>query len=304
MDKEYLENIEKLNLEIIELKKSKEYVLGRKILRIKKLLKQLKVRDAINEIVISKKIKKYNFKNESQNNYTTRKLKNERKPKIVVYTCITGNYDNILEPFIKVDNVDFVIFTDIKDDKKLKFWNKKVIPSKLKKYSDIKKNRYIKMHPNELFTEYDYSIYIDGNVQVMSDLTDLVYSVNDKTGISMHRHKSRNCIYDEIEVCRLRKKGNYKEMKKQVAKYKEEGFPCNFGMLEATIIVTDLKNLKAKKIYEDWWNEFNLTLSLRDQISLHYIIWKNNLTINDFGCLGYNLYRNPKFRICTHKEFD
>lgn len=304
MEKEYLKNIEKLNLEIIELKKSKEYVLGRKILTIKKLLKQFKFKEVINEITISKKIKKYNFHDEQKNNYVIPKLENERKPKIVVYTCVTGNYDNVLEPFVKVNNIDFVLFTDIKENNKLKYWNTMEIPYKLEKYDNIYKNRYIKMHPNDFFSEYDYSIYIDGNVQVMSDLTDLVYSVNDKTGISMHRHKSRNCIYNEIEVCKIRKKGNYKELKNQVEKYRNEGFPKEFGMLEATVIVTDLKNNKAKKIFEDWWNEFCLIPSMRDQISLHYIIWKNKLTINDFGCLGYNLYRNPKFRVSTHKELN
>ena len=71
-------------------------------------------------------------------------------------------------------------------------------------------------------------------------------------------------------------------------------------MLEATIIVTDLKNKVAKKLLNDWWDEFISTESLRDQISLQYIVWKNKLKIDDIGVLGNNLYRNPKFRVNIH----
>ena len=36
----------------------------------------------------------------------------DKEPKIVVYTCITGGYDNILEPSIITEGVDYVCFTD------------------------------------------------------------------------------------------------------------------------------------------------------------------------------------------------
>lgn len=82
--------------------------------------------------------------------------------------------------------------------------------------------------------------------------------------------------------------------------YLQQGFPKKFGMLEATIIVTDLKNPVAKKILDDWWKEFISTKSLRDQISLQYVVWKNNFRIDDIGVLGNNLYKNPKFRVNIH----
>ena len=45
--------------------------------------------------------------------------------------------------------------------------------------------------------------------------------------------------------------------------------------ISIVIIITDLKNEEAKKFLNDWWNEFISTKSLRDQISLQYVVWKN-----------------------------
>lgn len=299
-ENDYIKKIEQLNLENINLKNSKEYLTGKKIIRIKESIRKFHIIALAKKMIANKKISKYNAHEQLDNNYTVNVPNNEKLPKIAVYTCITGNYDKeILEPFLQPSNIDYFLYTDNRETKSVN-WEIRELPEKVEEYNNILKNRYLKMHPQELFPEYDYSIYIDGNVEVMSDLTDLVYSLNEKTGISMHRHQFRNCIYNEIEVCKIKKKGNYEKMKKQVERYKKEGFPSGFGMLEATIIVTDLKNKNAKVILDSWWNEFTSSESLRDQIALQYVIWKNNFRIEDFGSLGNNLYKNPKFRVNIH----
>jgi len=296
---DYIKKIEQLNLENINLKNSKEYLTGKKIIKIKDSIKKFQIITLMKKICENKRINKYNAHEQLNNDYIVEQS-NKVKPKIVVYTCITGNYDKeILEPFLKPSNIDYFLYTDNIQNKSDN-WEIRELPEKVVEYNNILKNRYLKMHPQELFTGYDYSIYIDGNVKVISDLTDLVYSIKDKTGISMHKHQFRNCIYNEIEVCKIKKKGDYPKMKKQVERYKNEGFPKKFGMLEATIIVTDLKNKNAKVILDSWWNEFISSESLRDQIALQYVIWRNNFKINDFGSLGNNLYKNPKFRVNIH----
>ncbi len=291
--------IEKLNLDYINVKNSKEYLLGNKIYVIVRYLKKFKFISLFKKIIDTKKINKYNSHNALDNNF------NEKKdiktiPKIVVYTCITDNYDKkILEPWVNPKNIDYYLFTD-NENIKTDVWSVKRIPDNIKDLDNVKINRYIKMHPFELFNNYDYAIYIDGNVQVVSNLTKMVYSIDEKVGIAMHKHQFRDCIYNEIEVCKIRKKGNYNKMKLQTENYKKEGFPKHFGMIEATIIVSNTKNDIAKKIFNDWWSEFLKFDSHRDQISLQYVVWKNNLKIEDLGKLGNNLYKNPKFRINIH----
>lgn len=158
-------------------------------------------------------------------------------------------------------------------------------------------NRYIKMHPNELFKEYDFSIYIDGNIKIISTLSSLINQVGENTGLALHRHSIRNCIFEEIEACKTLKKGNYEKMKIQADRYRNEGFPSKFGLLECNVIVSNLNNINSKIILNEWWNEFKYSDSRRDQIVLPYILWKKGFSIKDIGNLGENIYYNPKFRI-------
>lgn len=300
MEKELIEKIEELNLEIIDLKSDRIYSLGKKIDYIISQLKSLRIINAIKKIIDSRKIKKYNAHGELANDYSYVSVPKLKNAKIAVYSCITGNYDEIKEPFLISKNVDYYLFTD-NSKLKSKNWIIKKIPQRLKKYNNILINRYIKMHPYEFFSEYDYAIYVDGNVKIISNIRNLIYSVyKKKSGISMHRHQFRNCIYKEIEVCRIRKKGNYEKMKAQTLRYKEFGFPKEFGMLEAGIIVSDLKNNNAINLLDDWWIEFENSESMRDQISLHYVIWNSGYTMDDIGSLGNNMYKNPVFRIRIH----
>lgn len=301
----WIEKIEELNLENILLKKSKEYKLGQDIIKFKEMITKFKWITFFKKISNRSKIQKYNAHGELENSFECDKIQKDSidTPKIVVYTSIMGNYDTLQAPFLSFDNIDYVVFSDqLQTDKE--GWNYKELPEQVKNIpNNITKNRYVKFHPHELFDkEYDYAIYIDGNIKVMSDLTDLVYAINPKSGLALHRHQFRNCIFKEIEVCKLLKKGNYEKLRQQVQKYKQEGFKEEFGLLECNVIVTDLKSTIAKNVLEEWWKEFICSESYRDQISLPYVLWKNGYEIQDIGNLGNNVYENPKIRILEHKN--
>lgn len=299
MEKELLQRIEELNLENITLKKSKEYKTGEDLAKFKSMLKKGRIDKILKKFLGRKKTAKLNAHGEFDNGFIEDKERTDR-PKIAVYTCITGGYDSLVEPLLKFDNIDYYAFVDNKDMKPNK-WKIEDIPESQSDGNNILKNRYLKFHPHEFFEkDYDYSIYIDGNIKVMSDLTSLCYSVNEKTGLSLHRHQFRDCIFNEIEVCKMLKKGNYDKLKAQVTGYEKQGFPRHFGMLECNVIVTDLKSDKSKKILLDWWEEFKKSESYRDQISLPFVLWKNEYSIDDVGFLGNNVYGNPKIRIHQH----
>ena len=118
----------------------------------------------------------------------------------------------------------------------------------------------------------------------------------------MFRHHSRKCIYIEEKACLLQNKGNKDKIIEQINKYKSDNFPANFGLLEGTIIVSNLKSKKAKNLLIDWWNEFYESESLRDQLSLPYVLWKNNYKIDDIGFLGNNIRACPKLLFFSHED--
>ncbi|MBQ1551238.1 MAG: DUF616 domain-containing protein [Bacilli bacterium] len=291
-----LELIEQFNNDKIKYHNSKKF----KIVRFLKMIKKLFIErnfSSLKNYIKGIKLKKYEEKYEIIN-VTFEPVLDK---KIVVYSCIVGNYDSINEPIYFNDNVEYILFSD--KDIKSNFWKVRKIPSKILKLKNKTLiNRYIKLHPFELFKDYDYSIYIDGNVKTLSDISGFVNCINKKTGIAMFKHHSRKCIYIEEKACILQNKGNKNKIIKQIEKYKSENFPTNFGLLEGTIIVSDLKNENAKNLLIDWWNEFYESESLRDQLSLPYVLWKNNYKIDDIGFLGNNIRACPKLLFFSHED--
>ena len=87
-------------------------------------------------------------------------------------------------------------------------------------------NRYIKFHPFELLgKDYDYSVYIDGNITPVTDLTVFTEKINPEIGIAMHMHSQRNCVYDEAKACMILGKGQKANIEKQIKRYEDQGFP-------------------------------------------------------------------------------
>lgn len=306
-ENEVLNEVERLNLEIINLKQSKEYTIGKKILIFKELLKELKF------ITILKKVQRYKkiglmMSGQKKENDDYEKLKqtvsinSNFKYRVAVYTCITGDYDSIPDIHIKESCCDYYLITNnkkIKDDKwKIIYINEE----DFKQFDNSKLNRFFKLNPYYYFEKnYDFSIYIDGNVNIISSLSDLCEKVNEKIGLTMHKHKDRDCVYDEAKACEILKKGNHEKILKLIDKYKKENFPNHYGMVECTLIVTRLNNMLAKDIYQKWWNLLIDSDCGRDQLILPYILWKKNIEIIDISTLGNNIYKNPKFRIGVHK---
>lgn len=295
------ESLEILRKENIKLKNSYEYRIGIKVANAIKSIKERKFIEWISQEKRYRQISKYregfvipdtNFEYGDYPNNDVR---------IVVYTCITGGYDTLQEPLYYHPNIKYIAFTDnnqIKSD----LWEIRKINDEVKTLNDnVLINRYYKFHPYELFEEFDYSIYIDGNIKVVSDLRNMVNRINEKTGLAFHRHNSRNCIYKEFAVCKIEKRGNISAMEKQIKKYKEEGFPANFGLYEANVIVCDNKSKEAKIILDFWWKTFLNSESKRDQIALPYVVWKCGFEFDDIGNLGINMHNNPKLIKVYHK---
>jgi len=219
-----------------------------------------------------------------------------------IYTCVTNGYDDPHEPMLSSAQTDYVLFSDRREIAGDSVWQLRSADTAVAEGGVNLTNRYYKFHPHEFFGDYDYAIYIDGNVQVVSDLTGLYRVASGApTGIAMHRHFARRCISMEVKWCEYNGRGDTEKLCAQAKRYFDEGFPKDFGMCEATVIVTDLRNPNARKLLEAWWEEYLRAEGGRDQIVFPYILWKNGFTIDDVGDLGNDEYHNPKFRIFAHK---
>ncbi len=220
--------------------------------------------------------------------------------RIAVYTVIFGKYDKLLEPFCVPDNIDYYLVTDQEIDLSNSKWKARNISTfqeKLSKLSNAEKNRFFKMHPHLLFPEYTYTIYLDGNVQPVSDLTEFINKISD-CGISAHRHSIRDCVFEEAKVAAAIGKDSKSNLERHAKHMEENGLPKHYGMLECNVLARK-KGSPCNEIMEIWWKEF-CSHSKRDQLSLPYVLYKFNIPISDVATLGPNVYENPAIRVYTH----
>ena len=204
--------------------------------------------------------------------------------KIAVYTSIFGGYDDLIDDQFQMDGVDYICFTD----RELESKNWKVVKS-TPIYNDPNRNaKKYKILPHRYLKDYDYSIWIDGNIKVISDIRALCNGDSYKVYDHMQVFDKRNCIYDEAQAIlnfgkinseRTPERGikNWKDNPKlivdQMNRYISEGYPKNNGLATNPIIVRNHNDSDVIAVMEDWWSEIKYN-SKRDQLSFNYIVWK------------------------------
>ena len=222
--------------------------------------------------------------------------------RIAVYTAEFGGYDELLEPVIQPDNVDYFLISDREPypESKWKRIDPELFIPQEYRHNPALSNRWCKMHPHKLFMDYRYSIYIDANCLIVSDFTDLINRMGDFP-VAMFRHKNRDCVYDEIEACIIKKKASRESLFRQRTVLENHGVPKQYGLAEATVIARRHMEKECIALMESWWQAF-LTGSGRDQISLIDALWKEGINPTQITTLGPNLYQCDLFILMPHRR--
>ncbi len=280
---------------------SREYTFGKRLLMILRFIKQCKfitlcklVKDNLFFSHVAKKFI------DLPNTKLTTPLQTiptiempQNTPAVTIYTCITGNYDQALPPLVHYSNCKYILFTDNPQNfKNTLGWDIQNIPRQATVYKNLAEiNRYLKFHPQEI-CDTNYSIYVDGNIQLLAGINEWLTFTKNPCGIAIFNHSFRNCLYREGETCIYIKRGNVDGIKKQLVRYEQEGMPRGYGLKEASVIVSDLSNIKSIEILKLWWEEYLKSGSGRDQLALPYVLWKNNIPFEDITSLGENLMKD------------
>lgn len=264
-------------------------------------LKHLRFRNIISDL----KYRSYGKKNFSTKGNLMRcseEIQNVSNFRIAVYSCVVGKYDQFIEPVYCENGVDYYMFTD-QNLPECSIWKKINISNwdDYKHLSPLMLNRKLKILQNELLLGYDYTIYVDGNVEIVAGFSPLIARMKNY-GFGVHFHRSRDCIVDEVVSVKHLKRLAGKEMDKQIANYLSEGFPRHNGLFENSILVRDNRNVRIQKLMRYWWDEYN-KYQTRDQLSLPYVIWKTKFDTNEILILGNDVEMNPRFnRINQHLQ--
>ena len=184
------------------------------------------------------------------------------KNKRVIYTCITGGYDTLIEPNKVCDGFDYVCFTD-NPNMQSSIWNIRPLPKEVENFSQVKKQRYVKINAHLLLSEYDISIWVDGNVTLNGDLNEFVdKTLKDDISVYVPQHPIRNCVYKEAETIVKVGKDKKENVDPQINRYKAEGFPENYGLLQSNIMLRKHNEADCIKLMEAWFAE----------LTMHYFI--------------------------------
>ena len=222
-----------------------------------------------------------------------------REKRRVVYTTNFNNYDS-LKPINFVSDIEFICFSDNKN-LKTKGW--KQIYFNDKNLSIVEKTRKIKLFPHYFLKDIEESLYVDGNISINKDPTYLFDKyLNNKNSLAIAKHPLRDCLFEEAEYLlnsNWFSKNQKLKLVLQLKKYKKIKMPRNFGLTENNIILRVNNAYQNKLMSELWWNEF-INGCYRDQKSLPYIIWKNNIEYKTI--VESPRYYNEYFNYHLHKK--
>ena len=263
-----------------------------------------------------KQIFKYKFKEFMQNILSIRNSEDKRhkiisilglKIKIkkhknskVIYTCISGSYDYLQQQTYIDNSWDYICFTDNKTllkQKKIGIW--KIKPLQYNKLDSTKNARWHKMHPHVLFTDYEYSLWIDANVDIKTPyIFDLIK--NSKSTMLVPIHYKSKCVFEEADYILACRKENKKIVDKAIAFLKKHNMPEGYGQNETNIIYRKHNNKKIKKVMKIWFKCIE-KISKRDQLFFSYALWKNDIKVQDisipntrYDYVNYNVALHPK----------
>lgn len=224
------------------------------------------------------------------------------RERIVIYTVLFGNYDSVKEPLFITPNCDYYIITDqeINNDTIWKKYPLNKFKRTIQNFSNLEKARFFKLHPHLLFPEYRYSMFIDANIRMVTDMRP-VFSQLGANVIAIHNQPGRDCAYQEATEVIVIGKADSTQVIKQMKCYKKEGFPQHYGLFRTCVVVRKHNDLTCKKLMLLWWKDLK-KFTKRDQLSFTHALWELNLNKNAVSNLGFDLRTNPRFIEYIHKQ--
>lgn len=214
--------------------------------------------------------------------------------KICVYTCITGNYDNLHEVENPEKNIDYLCFTN---NKSLKSKTWKIIYIENGQYDNHALSRKIKMlgHPT-ISENYNISVWMDASVIWKQSIHKFVSTYLGDKSFAAFKHHARTSVYQESIMCLRLRKDTKENITKTLNFLREESFPDDLGLYEMTVFIKRHNNPVVEKTMQIWFDTFK-KFSKRDQLSFMYAVWKTNLTIST---INLNVWDNPWFITTKH----
>ena len=224
---------------------------------------------------------------------TARPAKPQR---IVIYTAISGGYDELKPPDVRPAGCEFVVLTD--RPLGVSGWTER--PLNFAHPESARAARFAKLHPHLYFGDYDRSIWIDGNIGIRGDIGHFLNGLTEQTSISTFLHSLRNCVYQEAEACIQDRRDDPTVVRRQMQRYREQGYPERHGLWETGVMARRHNDPACIALMTAWWREIE-TGSFRDQLSLPVVAQRLAARISPLDRPGASAYDHPLLKYIPHR---
>lgn len=196
----------------------------------------------------------------------------QEKNRYCVYTAITGDYDEILQPKVVDNRFDYILFSDNLSERQEGVWQIRPIP--YQNCNLVKMARYVKCHPTELLPDYVSSLWIDASICLVSpEIYERYIALESSSDImAAIKHPERNCAYEEMLAVISRGFEREKTILKWGRFLRRAHYPRNYGLTETNMLYR--KHIKAIMDIDLLWWQCIERYSQRDQLSFDYCLWK------------------------------
>lgn len=205
-----------------------------------------------------------------------------RRTKWCCYTYISSGYDKLVSHRYINWKWDYIAYTndwELLKHGKVGVW--KICPALVDDLDAKRNSGYHKTHPELCCKDYAKTVWIDANVNVLTNYLSSCLLKTKKKLISPI-HYERNCIYDELIAIKKAKRDDEVSLQKCFDYFIQKKMPKNYGLNETCIVYRDISDKVVNEIDALWW-DFILNLSKRDQASFSYVLYKYNILPKDIA---------------------
>lgn len=196
----------------------------------------------------------------------------QNSPRIAVVTAIGGGKDRLEPPRVRFESADYLLYTD-DPTLRVEGWETRSLPiwSTDPVYARRRHARAVKILTTMLVPGYDFYIWHDGTHEVLIDPIEIVerFLPTPEDHFAVHRHKSRNCFYEEAKSILSVKLDDPDNVRRQIRDYRNAGLPRHAGLWETPVVIRRAGQ-RTRRLELAWWDQL-ARYSSRDQLALPFV---------------------------------
>ena len=152
----------------------------------------------------------------------------------------------------------------------------------------IKMKEFLKINPHLILKNSSISIWIDPNLNVLKDLTDLSKMMNPKNFLLALDDINFDCLYRKLIYVKNSAYVTEREFNDILQIYKWCRYPQENGAIDTSLLIRKHTDERCKLTMNTVWN-FVLNTFANDELFINFVLWKNKY---DYTFIPANLVRN------------